>query len=305
MPGCAVSCLVAQRVLPINAGVPQGSVLAPLLFLVFINDLFDVIQNELDVFADDSTLWSIVHSISSRKAVADSMSADLAAIESWASRWLVTFNAGKTESLIISSHQDLTAFRANPLDKDGKLSFGPAICPHPHLVFCGRTLPESLSFKVVGLTFTCKMSWNKHISNIAKSASRALSHLYRARNVVSRRTLSMIYKSHVRSRMEYCCPIWMGASASSLALLDRVQAKAAKIIGHAEAIELQSLAHRRGVAALSAMHRIVHHTAPPRYCLSALLVLRLEPALARTHASLSCPASTPRLRHTGSAASSL
>ena len=47
----------------------------------------------------------------------------------------------------------------------------------------------------------------------------------------------MIYKSHVRSRMEYCCPIWMGASASSLALLDRVQAKAAKIIGHAEAIE--------------------------------------------------------------------
>ena len=60
------------------------------------------------------------------------------------------------------------------LSKDGKLSFGPAICPHPHLVFCGRTLPESLSFKVVGLTFTCKMFWNKHISNIAKSASRAL-----------------------------------------------------------------------------------------------------------------------------------
>ena len=88
----------------------------------------------------------------------------------------------------------------------------------------------------------------------------------------------MIYKSHVRSRMEYCCPISMGASASSLALLDRVQAKAAKIIGHAEAIELQSLAHRRGVAALSAMHRIVHHTAPAP-------VLPLCPARAPTRAS--------------------
>ena len=141
---------VGSEFLPINAGVPQGSVLAPLLFLVFINDLFDVIQNELDVFADDSTLWAIVPSVSLRKSVADSMSADLAAIENWAKRWLVTFNSGKTESLIISSHQDLTAFRSNPLDKDGKLTFGPAPCPHPHLVFCGRTLPESLSFKVVG-----------------------------------------------------------------------------------------------------------------------------------------------------------
>ena len=271
---------VGSDFLPMNAGVPQGSVLAPLLFLVFINDLFVVVRNCLDIFADDSTLWAIVPSVSSRKATADSMSADLASIESWAKRWLVTFNAGKTESLIISSHQDMTSFRSNPLDEDGKLCFGPAPCPHPHLVFCARTLPESLSFKVVGLTFTCKLSWKLHISNIAKSAASALRHLRRARNVISRSTLATIYKSHVRSRMEYCSAIWLGAPASSLALLDNVQSKAAKLIGHTQAIELQSLAHRRGVAALCAMHRIVHKTAPEP--LWSLCPPRAPPARANT-----------------------
>jgi len=106
------------------------------------------------------------------------------------------------------------------------------------------------------------MSWKTHITNIAKSASKAISHLYRARHVISRKQLATIYKSHVRSRLEYCSPVWLGAPATSLALLDRVQAKAAKLLGHPEAIQLQSLAHRRGVAALCALHRIVHRTAP-------------------------------------------
>ena len=118
---------------PINAGVPQGSVLAPLLFLVFINDLLEVVQNKLDVFVDDSTLWAIVPdpSSSSRLAVAVSLSADLSEIEKWAKRWLVTFNSSKTESLIISTNRDMKDFRNNPLDKDGKLCFGPTPCPHP------------------------------------------------------------------------------------------------------------------------------------------------------------------------------
>ena len=174
----------------------------------------------------------------------------------------------------------MTSFRANPLDEDGKLCFGPAPCPHPHLVFCERTLPESLSFKVVGLTFTCKLSLKLHISNIAKSAASANRHLRRARHVVSSPTLATIYKSHVRSRMEYCSAIWLGAPATSLALLDNVQSKAAKFIGHAQAIELQSLAHRRGVAALCALHRIVHKSAPEP--LWSLCPPRAPPARANT-----------------------
>ena len=64
----------------VSAGVPQGSVLGPTLFLVFINDVFDVVSNNLGVFADDSSLWSVVPA-GERATVATSLNADLAAIE--------------------------------------------------------------------------------------------------------------------------------------------------------------------------------------------------------------------------------
>jgi len=92
-----LSELAASDYLPVHAGVPQGSVLAPLLFLIFINDLFSHITNNLSVFADDSTLWSTIPSTNHRARVATSLNLDLTTIQAWAKRWLVTYNAGKTE----------------------------------------------------------------------------------------------------------------------------------------------------------------------------------------------------------------
>jgi hypothetical protein len=62
--------------------------------------------------------------------------------------------------------------------------------------------------------------------------------------------------------MENCCFIWGGAPKSSLSALDRIQNKAAKLLGPSEAVKLQYLSHRRGVSSLCAMHRIVHRSAP-------------------------------------------
>ena len=109
---------------PVLAGVPQGSVLGPLLFLVFINDLFDVVANNLDVIADDSSLWATVDSATTRAAAADSLNADLAAIETWASTWLVTYNQKKTELVTFSRKRDVTAFHANGLHRDGFFCLG-------------------------------------------------------------------------------------------------------------------------------------------------------------------------------------
>jgi hypothetical protein len=260
--------------LPIEAGVPQGSVLGPILFLVFINDLFDKVKNNLDVFADDSTLWAVVPSVSveDRARVALSLNEDLVAIQDWAATWKVTYNHTKTELVTVSKRRDVLEFRKNGLhsckkckkvcSKKGSYLDSPTVCPHPPLFFYGKPIPERPKVKIVGLTISDNLNWKTHINNIAHKAAWAVSYLRRASRIVSSKALATIYKSHIRSVMEYACPIWMGGPKESLDRLDRVQAKAVKLIGAEHSLNIQELAHRRAVAGFCVMHRLVHRAAP-------------------------------------------
>ena len=134
-------------------------------------------------------------------------------------------------------------------------------CPQPQLLFYGKAIPERPNIKVVGVTFSSDLTWTGHINSVVSKAKRSLFLLRRASLVLNPTALCTIYKSHVRSRMEYCCPLWFGAPASHLAKLDRIQAAAARIIGP-PAKDLQSLSHRRHVAAHCVMHRLVTKRAP-------------------------------------------
>lgn len=245
------------------AGVPQGSVLGPLLFLVFINDLFDVVSNNLDVFADDSSLWRIIDTPASRPEAASALNADLQAIQSWAAKWLVTYNHTKTELVTFSKKRDVTGFHKNGLHRDGFFLPGPVICPHPPLVFYGENIPERPQVKIVGLIFSHNLTWSAHVDSVYKKANRSLALLRRAKPVLNSDGLATIYKSFVRSQLEYCSPLWMGAPADSLHRLDRIQVRATRILGHTVGNDLESLDHRRMVSAKCAMHRLINKKSPP------------------------------------------
>ena len=116
--------------------------------------------------------------------------------------------------------------------------------------------------KIVGLTFSDNLRWESHINNTVRSAKRAYGFLKRASRFLSRHALHVVYKSHVRSVMEYACPIWMGGSKSALTRLDRIQDRIKALIGPTLSSDLQSLAHRRGVAGFCVFHRLVHESAP-------------------------------------------
>ena len=125
----------------INAGVPQGSILGPLLFIIFIDDISQDLKNQSILYADDANIMSFIKSSEDILPAAASLNQDLAKIETWAKTWNVLFGAAKCKTTTIS----------NLRDADGN---------HPPLQFFGVTLEEVDSVDLLGLTLNNNLSWN-------------------------------------------------------------------------------------------------------------------------------------------------
>ena len=86
------------------SGVPQGSVLGPLLFLLYTSELFSILENKLIGYADDSILMAVVPSPGVRVAVAESLIRDLGRVSEWCDLWGMKLNATKTKTMIVSRY---------------------------------------------------------------------------------------------------------------------------------------------------------------------------------------------------------
>lgn len=240
---------VSSNEYSINAGVPQGSVLSPSLFLIFINDLLDRTTNPIYSFADDSNLC---HSYSfdrrpnlsvvqgKRREMNVMLNHDLHLISEWGRENRVEFNARKTQCCRIShKHTD-----------DSTL---------PTISMGGLDVGESEALDVLGLKIQCDIRWNKHIFNVSKEAFKCLGFLKRCKRFFTPPDLLNIYTTYIRPKMEFNSHIWSGAPASTLELLDRVQKRALKLIGDSSVSStVVSLEHRRNVGCVSLFYRYFH-----------------------------------------------
>ena len=177
---------------PINSGVPQGSVLSPTLFLLFINDLLSSTESKLHAYADDSTLHystsfcrrpTTQEVLQSRLDAARRLTSDLVIISEWGKRNLVSFNASKTHFLHLSTRHPL-----------------PDTYP---LFFDNTQLSPSPTVNILGLSFTHNLNWKSHISSIAKSASSRLGVLYRLQHFFTPQQMVTIY--NVIYNYPLCC----------------------------------------------------------------------------------------------------
>ena len=131
----------------VSSGVPQGTVLGPLLFLVFINDLSECVSSSIRLFADDALLYRPIQS----QEDITTLEKDLANLQLWQKKWLMSFNADKCEVLRISNK------RNNIIGVSPYSIHGTAL----------RTVEEA---KYLGVTIHKNLSWKPHINNICKKA---------------------------------------------------------------------------------------------------------------------------------------
>ena len=222
---------------PVNSGVLQRSILGPTLFLLYINDLPDDVICNIAIYADDTTLYSKcdqAFDLWQQLELASELEPDLRDTVGWGRKWLVDFNAGKTQLVSFDRSKNTGA-------SDVKID--------------GSVLEEKSSFKMLGLTFSSKLDWGSYIISIAKTASKKIGALIRSMKFLSPEVALYLYKSTMWPCMEYCCHFWAGAPSCYLELLDKQQKRMCRTVGLSLAASLEPLAHRRNVASLSLFYR--------------------------------------------------
>ena len=173
---------------PIQSGVPQGSVLGPLLFLVYINDLEKGIKSKIKFFADDTSLFSIV---ADPNISAEELNHDLQLICQWALQWKMKFNPDPTkpaEELIFS----------NKLVRQ----------EHPPLFFNNIEVKQVPEHKHLGLILDSKLTFRSHIKEKLAIARKGVGVIKYLSSYVPVKTLDQIYKIHVRPHLDFCDVIY-------------------------------------------------------------------------------------------------
>lgn len=196
---------------PVEAGVPQGSVLGPVLYSLYTADFPTSPRVSKYIYADDVAL---LNRHRNPIIIRRRLQAACHAVESWAAKWRIKFNAGKSQALLLTRRR-----RVNVGD----------------VTLFGTPIPWTSHARYLGVTLDRQLTWKKHVDATWKRASAALGALYPLLNQQS--TLSVecglrIYRASIRSIIDYAAPVWGLAARSYLERLQRLQNKALRRVFH-------------------------------------------------------------------------
>ena len=177
-----------SEIAPVSSGVPQGSVLGPLLFIVYVNDVTNIFltAGSMVLYADDIALYRPILSSMDFEL----LQTDVNKLCIWTSQNTLRFNARKCKYMIISR-------KKKPLS------------PSLDLHIDGSPLERVTSYKYLGVLITSTLSWSPHITNVCKRARQQLGIVYRQfYQHANCDTMRQLYISNVRSHLEYAAPVW-------------------------------------------------------------------------------------------------
>ena len=191
--------------LQLICGVPQGSILGPLLFNIFINDLLLIIQKtNICNFADDNTIYSCA---SSTEEVLCRLKYDLTNVLSWFSLNHLAANHAKFQMMFLGT-----------TDENIKISVDNFI------------LENKSSVKLLGVTLDKSLSLKEHIQNICSKASKGIRCLHRIRGYLDEKQALVLYNSYIQSNFNYCPLVWMFCSKTTYKMIESVQKRALRAL---------------------------------------------------------------------------
>ena len=189
----------------IKAGVPQGSVLGPLLFLIYINDLTLVTQTNMKLFADDTSLYIEFDNADTASAV---LNQDLVDVQAWANQWLVEFSPPKTKLMTCTYKKKV----------------------YPPISFDGNVLQSVINHKHLGLTFANNLHWSTHIESILDNVGSMADILKKLKYDLDRQDIEKTYFAFIRPKLEYASHIWDNCSQQDSDKLENFQLDIARIV---------------------------------------------------------------------------
>jgi hypothetical protein len=200
---------VSSNPAPVVSGVPQGSVLGPLFFLVYVNDLcltkFSP-NSSLVLYADDTTLYKPMSSDDDNTL----FQSDIDAIHNWFIGNHLTANASKTKFMVISTKKDAL--------------------PNLHVTMNNKIIERVLSVKFLGFHIASNLSWNMHIDIICKKARKITGFIHRCFNSSPPATRRTLYLALIRPILEYGSITWHPLNKTLSNRLESAQRFAARVI---------------------------------------------------------------------------
>lgn len=231
-----------SETMSINAGVPQGSVLSPTLFILHINDLLQI--SNIHCYADDSTGDAhylgranapVSEVMKGRAELVSSVECSLEQVTDWGKRNQVQFNPSKTQAIAFTAKK--SAFNLTPR-------------------FQGIPLTLASNISILGVNISSEVQFRSHLENKAGLTSKKLGVLNRAKRYFTPNQRLMLYKAQVRPHMEYCSHLWSGAPKYQLDPLDSLQRRAVRLVNDPKlSNRLESLSVRRDVGSLCLFYR--------------------------------------------------
>ena len=202
-----------QRALTL--GVPQGSILGPILFLVFINDLPATLQHSVaDIYADDTTISYSTHYTTAPNDISVGLQTDIDEILNWSADNRMILNETKTKSMLVTGKRLAKKMEQSTLQ----------------LNVNSTELEQVNSHKLLGVTIDSQLTFDQHVENLCTKLSQRIAVLRKIRRFLPIDQRKLYYNAMIKQTMLYASTIWTSCSAENLQKVFKLQKRAARVI---------------------------------------------------------------------------